>query len=77
MVKSACGIEAVYMCFNGTGNWGGETICRYTICSTYNISVHVRHVHNKKNGIMDISRNEAVHSQYISLRIYIALEKQY
>ena len=28
MVKSACGIEAVYMCFNGTGIWGGETICR-------------------------------------------------
>ena len=27
MVKSACGIEAVYMCFNGTGIWGGETIC--------------------------------------------------
>ena len=26
MVKSACGIEAVHMCFNGTGNWGGETI---------------------------------------------------
>ena len=25
MVKSACGIEAVYMCFNGTGIWGGET----------------------------------------------------
>ena len=28
MVKSACGIEAVYMCLNGTGIWGGETICR-------------------------------------------------
>ena len=26
MVKSACGIEAAYMCFNGTGIWGGETI---------------------------------------------------
>ena len=26
MVKSACGIEAVYMCFNGTGIWGGETL---------------------------------------------------
>ena len=26
MVSSACGIEAVYMCFNGTGIWGGETI---------------------------------------------------
>ena len=26
MVKSACGIEAVYMCFDGTGIWGGETI---------------------------------------------------
>ena len=25
MVKSTCGIEAVYMCFNGTGIWGGET----------------------------------------------------
>ena len=25
MVKSAIGIEAVYMCFNGTGIWGGET----------------------------------------------------
>ena len=24
--KSACGIEAVYMCFNGTGIWDGETI---------------------------------------------------
>ena len=31
MVKSACGIEAVYMCFNGTGIWGGETTNkRYT-----------------------------------------------
>ena len=29
MVKSACGIEAVYMCFNGTGIWGGETLYRY------------------------------------------------
>ena len=29
MVKSACGIEAVYMCFNGTGIWGGETIYRW------------------------------------------------
>ena len=29
MVKSACGIEAVYMCFNGTGIWGGETL---TVC---------------------------------------------
>ena len=35
------------------------------------------HVHNKKNGIMDISRNEAVHSHYIKLRIYIASEEQY
>ena len=26
-MKSACGIEAVYMCFNGTGIWGGETSC--------------------------------------------------
>ena len=26
MVKSACGIEAVCMCFNGTGIWGGETL---------------------------------------------------
>ena len=26
MVKSACGIGEVYMCFNGTGIWGGETI---------------------------------------------------
>ena len=26
MVKSACGIEAAYMCFDGTGIWGGETI---------------------------------------------------
>ena len=23
-VNSACGIEAVYMYFNGTGIWGGE-----------------------------------------------------
>ena len=35
------------------------------------------HVHNKKNGIMDISRNEAVYLQYIILRIYIASEEQY
>ena len=35
------------------------------------------HVHNKKNRIMDISRNEAVHSLYIILRIYIASEEQY
>ena len=26
MVKSACGIETVYMCFNGTGIWGSETM---------------------------------------------------
>ena len=26
MVKSDCGIMAVYMCFNGTGIWDGETI---------------------------------------------------
>ena len=29
MMKSACGIEAVYMCFNGTGIWGGETLFVY------------------------------------------------
>ena len=29
MVKSACGIEAVYMCFNGTGIWRGETLRIY------------------------------------------------
>ena len=29
MVKSACGIGAVYMCFNGTGIWGGETLLQY------------------------------------------------
>ena len=33
MVKSACGIEAVYMCFNGTGIWGGETISYYSMYS--------------------------------------------
>ena len=33
MVKSACGIEAVYMCFNGTGIWGGETIFTHLIRS--------------------------------------------
>ena len=26
VVKSACGIEAVYMRFNGTGIWDGETL---------------------------------------------------
>ena len=26
MVKSACGIEAVHICFNGTGIWSGETM---------------------------------------------------
>ena len=31
MVKSACGIEAVYMCFNGTGIWGGETTILYLL----------------------------------------------
>ena len=31
MVKSACGIEAVYMCFNGTGIWGGETMCDWAV----------------------------------------------
>ena len=35
------------------------------------------HVHNKKNRIMDILRNEAVHSLYIILCIYIASEEQY
>ena len=29
MVKSDCGIGEVYMCFNGTGIWGGETISRH------------------------------------------------
>ena len=29
MMKSACGIEAVYLCFNGTGIWGFETISRH------------------------------------------------
>ena len=29
MVKLACGIEAVYMCFNVIGIWGGETISRH------------------------------------------------
>ena len=32
------------------------------------------HVQNKKNGIMDISRNEAVHSQYIIIA-YILLHQ--
>ena len=40
-------------------------------------SFQYMHVHNKKNRIMDISRNEAVHSQYIILRIYIASGEQY
>ena len=26
MVKSACGFEAIYVYFNGTGLWSGETI---------------------------------------------------
>ena len=29
MVKSACRIKAVHMCFNETGIWGGETISRH------------------------------------------------
>ena len=29
MENSARGIGAVYMCFNGTGFWGGETISRH------------------------------------------------
>ena len=28
-MTSACGIEAVYMCFNETDIWGGETISRH------------------------------------------------
>ena len=35
MVKSACGIEAVYMCFNGTGIWGGETLTILTFSLPY------------------------------------------
>ena len=35
MVKSACGIEAVYMCFNGTGIWGCETIWRMWSIGAY------------------------------------------
>ena len=27
MVKSACGNETVYMCYNETGDWCGETTC--------------------------------------------------
>ena len=29
MGNSARGIGAVYMCFNGTGIWGGETISKH------------------------------------------------
>ena len=32
-VKSARGIEAFYMYFNGTGIWGGETIASYFMIS--------------------------------------------
>ena len=27
VVISALGMLALYMCFNGTGIWGGETLC--------------------------------------------------
>ena len=42
MVKSACGIEAVYMCFNGTGIWGGETMYALIIYTAYNWAWGVR-----------------------------------
>ena len=49
MVKSACGIEAVYMCFNGTGIWGGETL--YELYDgrwlTLNIELFERHLVNQ------------------------------
>ena len=31
MVKSDCGIGEVYMCFNGTGIWGGETLTELSL----------------------------------------------
>ena len=31
VVISALGMLALYMCFNGTGIWGGETICIFYI----------------------------------------------
>ena len=43
-------------------------------CSTYNISD--MHVQNKRNGIMYISRSEAVLSQYINC-VYNALEGRF
>ena len=33
MVKSALRMLALYMCFNGTGIWGGETMCMENIDS--------------------------------------------
>ena len=39
MVKSACGIEAVYMCFNGTGIWGGETLLEKMVPAFFRFSI--------------------------------------
>ena len=42
MVKSACGIEAVYMCFNGTGIWGGETLYEAVSCAGFDYVIILR-----------------------------------
>ena len=63
MVKSACGIEAVYMCFNGTGIWGGETIKPYLEyccsiwgnCSKENINIIVKLQKKAARLILDVT----------------------
>ena len=43
-MKSACGIEAVYMCFNETGIWGGETICLNFLVLIFNVTTLIFHM---------------------------------
>ena len=64
MVKSACGIEAVYMCFNGTGIWGGET--------TY--THHAWRVHESMH-VWEIEKPQIHHQGYIEQKTSFIQQK--
>ena len=56
-VKSAHGIEAVYMCFNGSGIWGGETTYLHaTITSIH--SVHSQSETANRLSVFDRRRRD-------------------
>ena len=58
-MKSACGIEAVYMCFNGTGIWGGETLrALVTIFNFGSIfKKSLAHPHVARNVMLNFQKN--------------------